>query len=439
MIYYSKRQNEKRLSAAYPDAGADVKKTLRILSAFILIIMLSFPQYARAAAVLSPYQSGWTRSVPEEFFKAAGKHGRVVRIKYTSRDYAGDGRSIEKTACVYLPYGYNENDTKTRYDIFYVMHGLSGTADEFFGINGGAFKNLIDNMIEKGAIKPMIIVAPTFDAENKPQEFSRADSEVRQFHQDFLNDLMPAVEGKYHTYSKGNSKKALADSRDHRAFGGFSMGAVTTWMQFCMNSDYIRYFLPMSGACWYYGGYGNSRPAENCDLLEKTVKDNKLDERGYYIYVCTGTNDTLRGEVDLQMKEMYARKNTFTPDHVVYFMKDGGAHDYSSEMEYIYNALPLFFTEETAVYKIYSNFEQKKDPSKKEAELYFYKGKEGTDSRLFTGDEGRSKAIEASKQGYNAFFLKSRSGEKKSAEDRERAAAFINDNTEYLNVGKLKA
>lgn len=404
--------------------------------------MLSVPRGVFAAPLTASFQTGWTRSVPEDFFKAAEKQGRVVRIKYTSRDYAGDGSSIEKTACVYLPYGYNEDDTKTRYDIFYVMHGLSGTADEFFGINGGAFKNLIDNMIERGAIKPMIVVAPTFDAENKPQEFSRADSEVRQFHQDLINDLMPAVEGKYHTYSKGNSKKALADSRDHRAFGGFSMGAVTTWMQFCMNSDYIRYFLPMSGACWYYGGYGNSRPAENCDLLEKTVRDNKLDERGYFIYVCTGTNDTLRGEVDLQMKEMYARKNTFTPDHVAYFMKDGGAHDYSSEMEYIYNALPLFFTQdpaETAVYKIYSNFEQKKDPSKKDAELYFYKGKNGADSCLFTGDDGRSKAIEASRKGYNAFFLKSRSGEKKSAEDMERAAAFINDNTEYLNVGKLKA
>ncbi|MCR5024913.1 MAG: hypothetical protein K6A90_11375 [Lachnospiraceae bacterium] len=418
-----------------------MKNAVRILLSICLIIMLSMPGYVFAASALSPFQTGWTRPIPDGYLKEAGKQGRVIRIKYNSRDYAGNGGSIEKTACVYLPYGYNADDTKTRYDIFYVMHGLSGTADEFFGINGGAAKNLIDNMIEKGNIHPMIIVAPTFDAENKPQEFSRADSEVRQFHLDFLNDLMPAVEGKYHTYSKGVSKKDLMDSRDHRAFGGFSMGSVTTWMQFCYNSDYIRYYLPMSGACWYYGGYGSSRPVENCDLLEKTVRDNKLNERGYFIYACTGTNDTLRGEVDLQMKEMYARKNTFTPDHVVYFMKDGGAHDYSSEMEYIYNALPLFFTEETAeaaVYKIYSNFEQKKDPSKKEAELYFYKGKKGADSRLYTGEDGKAKAIEASKQGYNAFVLKSRSGEKKAAEDRERAAAFINDNTEYLNVGKLK-
>lgn len=416
-----------------------MKKILSNLLSLIIILLFLLTEPAAAATAMSPFQTGWTKAVPDGYLREAGKQGRLVRIKYGSKDYAGDGRSIEKTATVYLPYGYSEEDTKTRYDIFYVMHGLSGTSDSFFGVNGGAAKNLLDNMIENGDIKPMIVVAPTFDPENKPLAFNRADSEMRAFHQDFLNDLMPAVEGKYHTYSRGNTGKALMESRDHRAFGGFSMGSAATWMEFCYDYDYISYFLPMSSACWYYGGYGDPRPVENTDLLEKTVRDNRLDERGFFIYACTGTADTLKGEVDLQMKEMKTR-SIFNTDQVVYYMKEGGLHDYSAGFEYMYNALPLFFNSdppETAVYKIYSNFEQKKDPTKKKAELIFYKGNSGADSRLYYGEGAERKAVEASKQGFNGFYLKARSGEKAASEDLKRAEAFINDNTEYLDVGKV--
>lgn len=40
-------------------------------------------------------------------------------MTYESQDYTGNDTAITKPAFVYLPYGYDENDTDTRYDILY--------------------------------------------------------------------------------------------------------------------------------------------------------------------------------------------------------------------------------------------------------------------------------------------------------------------------------
>ena len=289
-------------------------------------------------------QKGYTTAVPEAYFQPCEKKGSLVRLRYGSRDYAGDGEKITKTAIVYLPYGYDRNDEMTRYDVFYMMHGLECTADQLFFEGDGKTRNMLDHMIADGIIPPIIVVAATFDAENSPQDFARSDSEARQFHQDFLNNLMPAVESTYNTYAKSSSQKALMASRDHRGFGGFSLGAVITWFQFCYNYDYIRYYAPMSAACWYFGGYGDARARETCDFFEKLVAEKHLNEKGYYIYACTGTHDSLFGEMNTQVNEMLSRPS-FTADHLSYYLKSGGVHDFNASVEYLYNALPVFFAE----------------------------------------------------------------------------------------------
>ena len=413
-----------------------------------LIMALSCALFLSGYAPFTPAaQRGWTKGIPDSYRSAASKQGVVTEIRYTSKDYAGDGRTVQKKALVYLPYGYNGNDTAKRYDIFYMMHGLGETADSFFLYGGGLAKNLLDNMIEKGDISPMIVVAATFDPDNAPKDIRQSDSEVRQFHRDLLNDLMPAVEGKYHTYAMDTSKKGLASSRDHRAFGGFSMGAVTTWFQFCHNYDYIRYFLPMSCSCWYYGGYGEYHPKENCDLFEKLIRENRLNERGYFIYSCTGTNDVEQGQVDLLMDEMLKRSSVFTPDHLLYYKKNGGMHDMNAGLEYIYNGLPLFFkglnADSAAYYDLYSNFEKLRDPAKGNAGLYFFKGTPGgafivcvdDTAGEFTAGQCFYHAYELSLQGYNTFALKYRPGDKEAREDLARAIAIIHENADVLKVG----
>ena len=286
-------------------------------------------------------QTGWTAAVPAAYMLASGRPGTVERLDYDTKDYAHGGGDIRKTAYVYLPYGYDAEDAATRYDIVYLMHGWGGSAGECFNI--GTMKETFDNLMEKGDMKPSILVSATFYNENSNRDFSGSIAELRAFHNDFVNALMPAVEGKYRTYANSTSPEDLKASRDHRAFGGFSLGSVTTWMAFCYDYDYIRYFAPMSGSCWYHGTYGDFQTVRNVDFIENLVREQNLDERGYFIYHAVGTLDSVKSQTLMQAEEMLARGNVFTPDHYVFYQKDGGYHDMNAVQEYLYNALPLFF------------------------------------------------------------------------------------------------
>lgn len=174
---------------------------------------------------------------------------------------------------------------------------------------------MFDHLIENGDIPPVIIVSATFYNENSNTDFSGSIAEFRQFHRDFEENLMRAVEGQFHTYAKSASDEDLKASRNHRAFGGFSLGSVTTWLQFCYDTDYIRYFLPMSGSCWYYGTYGDFQIEKNVDYIERLVKDNNLNERGYLIYHAVGTQDAVKSQSIDMAEEMLERSDVFTPEH----------------------------------------------------------------------------------------------------------------------------
>ena len=287
-------------------------------------------------------QKGYTKSIPNEYFINSNHRGKVTKIKYSSKDYATNSKNIIKEAYVYTPYGYDENNKNIKYNIIYLMHGWTMTAEHY--IYKCNIITLLDNMIQKKIIEPLILVSATFDAENKPQDFGLSVKELKVFHKDFRENLIYAVETKYNTYA--NRSKNIQDyinSREHRAFGGFSLGSVTTWHQFIFNHDLIKYYLPMSGSCWYFGGFADYYPVETCDYFEKMIKENSLDKKGYFIYATTGLYDGIKHQMDVQMKEMLKRKKIFTIDKVVYFYKFDGYHDLKAVEEYLYNALPFFF------------------------------------------------------------------------------------------------
>ncbi len=283
-------------------------------------------------------QTGWTDAVPTSYRSAASKQGSITQIEYASKDYVNDSSPITKTAYVYTPYGYDEKDSETKYDIIYLMHGWGGHAGEYFEYT----KDLFDNLIENGDIPPVIIVSPTFYNAKSDTGFGGSVSEFRQFHLDFEENLMPVVEGRFHTYAESTSDEDLKSSRNHRIFGGFSLGSVTTWLEFCYDYDYIKYFIPMSGSSWYYGSYGDFQIERNVDFIEQLVKDNELYERGYFIYHAVGTNDAVKSQSIDIADEMLSRE-IFTPDHYVFYQKDGGYHDFNAVEEYLYNALPVIF------------------------------------------------------------------------------------------------
>lgn len=291
-------------------------------------------------------QTGYSEAVPTGYLQPSSRPGTVERLDYSSLDYAGGGGAIDKVAYVYTPYGYDAGDANARYDVVYLMHGWGGHAGEYFEM--ASIKDLLDNMIERGDIAPTIFVSATFYHAGSDGDFGSSVAELRAFHSDFENHLMPAVEGAYRTYAKTTDAEGLAASRDHRAFGGFSLGAVTTWMAFCHDCDHIRYFLPMSGSCWYFGGYGDFQTERNVDLIQRLVAEHDLDRRGYLVWEGVGTADPVREQTLMQMDEMLSRDGAFPPEHLLFYQKRGGGHDFEAVREFMYNALPLFFQDTTA-------------------------------------------------------------------------------------------
>ena len=92
-------------------------------------------------------QTGYTKSIPNEYFINSNHRGKVTKIKYSSKDYATNSKNIIKEAYVYTPYGYDENNKNIKYNIIYLMHGWTMTAEHY--IYKCNIITLLDNMTQK--------------------------------------------------------------------------------------------------------------------------------------------------------------------------------------------------------------------------------------------------------------------------------------------------
>ena len=170
--------------------------------------------------------------------------GTVEELFYDTKAYGTDSRSLQKSALVYLPYGYDE---AKQYNILYLMHGTGD--DQYYWLRTYEYnKTMLDNMIAHGDIEPLIVVTPTFYVEDDFKD-TGLDPLTYSFREELRNDLMPAVESKYATYAESIDEAGFAASREHRAFAGLSRGAVTTFHSaFCGSLDYFAWFATFSGS-----------------------------------------------------------------------------------------------------------------------------------------------------------------------------------------------
>lgn len=161
---------------------------------------------------------------------------------------------------------------------------------------------------------------------------------------ELVNDLIPAVEGRYHTYAETTDREGIEVSRSHRAIGGFSMGAVTTWYAFDETLNAFRYFMPVSGDCWSLGRFaGMNRPDDTAAYLAERVQQSPYAGTGFYIWAASGTNDSAYREILLQIEGMARLNNMFNTANMTFHQKEGARHEFRPIPEYLYNALPFFF------------------------------------------------------------------------------------------------
>lgn len=286
--------------------------------------------------------------VPPSYTLTNTNKGTIERLDYQTNTYDSTKKDLNKYLNVYLPYGYDPNDTQTRYNVFYLMHGGGENQNTIFGGPGknSELMKIIDNMIKNGDIEPLIVVTPTFYNDGN----SNASQLVRNFHNELINDIIPAVEGKYNTYAVSTSEEDLKASRGHRAFGGFSMGGASTWYTYINCLDYFEYFMPLSGDCWALGdAAGRSKPTETAQLLAKVAEDSGYAPDEYYIFCATGTEDVAYDNMVPQINAMkkltdrFIYTADFTQGNLYFMITKYGTHSWNYVNQYIYNILPYFF------------------------------------------------------------------------------------------------
>ena len=286
-----------------------------------------------------------TTPVPSAYFAEADQKGTIELLEYDSKDYTQSSQpATRKPAYVYLPYGY---DPSRKYDIIYLLHGWTGVAEEYFlGRNGNsrtAMVNMFDNIIQHDLCKPFIAVSPTWDKDNRPKDWGESCREAAVFANEYVNDLIPAVESRYSTYCETTDEAGILASRGHRALGGFSLGSITTWYVFEQAFPYSRWYLPMSGDNWSQGMFGGQYyPEATAQFLADLVNASPYGN-DFYVWYAVGTDDVRKPQTHNQAMAMAALTETFNASTFSYHQKQGGQHDFNAVWESCYNALPFFF------------------------------------------------------------------------------------------------
>lgn len=192
------------------------------------------------------------------------EHGTVELVEYKSTT-VGTMRKCN----VYLPPRY---DASQKYPVLYLLHGIGG--DEHEWLNGGAPKEILDNLMADGKMTPMIVVMPN----GRAQENDRAEGNVyagapafANFEFDLIKDLIPFIEGKYSVYT----------DKMHRAIAGLSMGG----------GQSLNFGLGHMDLFAYVGGFSSApntkRPAELVPDVAAMKEQNKL------LWMVCGSEDGL--------------------------------------------------------------------------------------------------------------------------------------------------
>ncbi|MGB8453620.1 MAG: sugar-binding protein [Anaerocolumna sp.] len=290
------------------------------------------------------------RQIPSEYKTTDDHQGTIERLDYATNTYDVNNRQLNKYLNIYLPSGYDANDKSKKYNVLYLIHGMGENQDTIFG---GPGKNtemmkILDNMIANGDLDPLIVVTPTWYNEGNSDMFGL----VKNFHNELINDILPAVESKYNTYAASASEADLIAAREHRAFGGFSMGSGCTWYNYINCLDYFKYYLPVSLYCLADVtdlGYEGSSSDQMAQYLASVAEKSGYGPKDYYIFCATGTDDMAYSGMATQIDAMKKLKDTFiyTADLSkgnFYFMTlEGGTHTWNCVNRYLYNMLPDLF------------------------------------------------------------------------------------------------
>ena len=266
----------------------------------------------------------------------------VIDIYYPARDYTKDEEDLTeedyyiKHANVYLPVGYDKNDTSTKYPLLLMIHGM-GCNENTWGLQnpGSELKTFIDDGIASGNITKCIIVSANGIADKTwgPEGNGNSITGANAFGEELRNNILPYLRENFN----------ILEGRENVALAGFSMGGEQTMnigLGECL--DLISYFGTF-GAC-PHAQMGNPEsdtldPAIFTSNVENRFSDEELTIK--HLYIAIGEkDDQFRPTCEAYIQAMpdWDRVEQFDSDIV-----EGKAHEWLTWLFGIEHFLPLVF------------------------------------------------------------------------------------------------
>ena len=278
------------------------------------------------------YEEDGTSSV----LAASTLEGTIQEISY---EQAYEGVTYEKEALVYVPASYTPGVPA---NIVYLTHGWWGSAD---GLAEGVAP-VVDQLTSAGSIAPTLVVFATYypDRSFATDDYEDDYALNRFFATTEIDTLIAAVESRYTTYARGDtSDESLRASRRHRAFGGFSMGATTTWDVFALRPQYFYGYMPMAGESWI----GHEEDADSAQIAQLVTAGAELAHYGpqdFRILASVGSEDPALWDMTPQIDELHEDyPDLMTEDSLQLWIDDGETHSMTSIANQVEHNLPLLF------------------------------------------------------------------------------------------------
>ncbi len=358
-----------------------MKKTTRIITLVLLITMV----FTLVACDSKPDPG--EKDEPKEYITQdpvgrtdvltmeATEQGTIETIYYDTRAYYVEAEypdageiEVNKRAYVYLPYGYDANDTATKYDVLYLLHGsglnegywfAKGTyaSDSSVYTMGYGTENVIDNLIEEGKAARTIIVTPhLYASDSLSDDYTTAGPKpgasipgyevdnnslnvILNFGKELINDLMPYIADNFNTYAASGSAEDLKAARDHHAYVGLSLGSMTSYgsiFSYCL--EYISYIGSLSG-----GPMGITT-----EEIISTYNAEYSDYPINYWFVSCGSSEYSDNTLTpyLSIKDalnMQSGSDIANGDNCEFVVVNGTAHNYATWITGLHNLLQIFF------------------------------------------------------------------------------------------------
>ena len=267
---------------------------------------------------------------------ASSLHGRIDSLAY-QQDY--QGTTYDKEAFVYVPDSYSPDHPA---NVVYLTHGWWGNAAGL----ADTVAPVVDDLEDRREVAPTIVVFATYypDRSFATDDYEDDYALNRFFATTEIDTLIKTVESRYTTFARGDlSDRSLRESRRHRAFGGFSMGATTTWDVFALRPQYFYGYMPMAGESWIgrEEGADDERIAE---LMTAGAMSEGYGPSDFRILASVGSEDPALWDMTPQLEELdEAYPDLMTQTSLQMWIDEGETHSSSSVANQVAHNLPLLF------------------------------------------------------------------------------------------------